>query len=177
MIPSNCDRNEWAGLTRSRSATAAATPARPAARRGFLGDPLWWAFGFAGLAVDIALRLIIPTALTGSVLHGIGQWISCVLWQPLLEEVAFRGILQGELLRTLWGARRILHITAANAVASLAFTAMHFAHHPPLWAASVLVPSLIFGWLRERHGSVGASIGMHVLYNLEFFSAASLIIS
>ena len=94
----------------------------------------------------------------------------------MLEEPAFRGFLQAELRRTRWGRGRFGAVSGANLAASLAFMALHFAHHPPLWAASVFLPSLVFGWLRERHGSVAAPIGMHVLYNLEFFSIASLAI-
>ncbi len=165
------------GRTPLASACAAAWEAVLALPDGFLGDPVWWAFGWVGLLADIALGLMFPAALSGSVLHGAAQWLSCVLWQPVLEEVVFRWMLQGELLRTGWGSKRIGQISAANLLCSLGFTAMHFAHHPPLWAASVFVPSLIFGWLRERYDGVGAPIGMHVLYNLEFFTVAALFIA
>lgn len=155
---------------------AGAGQAWPRLPLAFLGDALWWGAGLLGLLTDVTLRLLAPGALAGSVLLGAGQWLSCVLLQPVLEEVVFRGILQAELLRTRWGGGRMGHVTVANAVCSVAFTGLHFIHHPPLWAASVLVPSLIFGGLRERHGTVAAPMAMHVLYNLEFFSAASLVI-
>lgn len=153
-----------------------AAPGR-SARPGFLGDPWWWSLGAVGLVADLALRLAAPAALAGSALRGAGPWLSCVLLQPVLEEVAFRGLLQGELLRTRWGRWRLGPVSGANLAGSLAFAALHFAHHPPLWAASVFLPSLVFGWLRERHRSVAAPIAMHVLYNLEFFLAASLLIA
>ena len=152
---------------------AGAAPDRPG-RAGFIGDPGWWALGAVGLAADLALRLAVPAALAGSALRGVGPWVSCVLLQPVLEEFAFRGLLQGELLRARWGRWRLGPLSAANGSASLAFAALHFGHHPPFWAASVFLPSLVFGWLRERHRGVAAPIGMHVLYNLEFFLAASL---
>lgn len=159
-----------AGAVRAAAAWAAARSVL-----SFFGDALWWAAGLLGLVTDLTLAGLAPQALAGSVLLGAGPWLSCVLWQPVLEEVVFRGIFQGELQRTRWGERRIWRVTAANGVCSLVFTGIHFVHHPPLWAASVLVPSLVFGWLRERHGTVAAPIAMHVLYNLEFFSAASLV--
>lgn len=143
---------------------------------GFLADPLWWAAGVLGLLADVSLRFAAPGALAGSVLNGAPQWLSCIVLQPVLEEIVFRGMLQRELLQTRWGSRRFCHLTGANTACSLAFTAVHFVHHPPLWAAGVLVPSLIFGWLRDRHDGVAAAVGMHILYNLEFFSAASLMI-
>ncbi len=141
---------------------------------GCLADPLWWLAVAAGLAFVTGMLWVLPEALAGSALSGIGAWISCVIGQPVLEEVTFRGILQGELLRRRWGKRRWFGFSAANLLSSAAFTGMHFVHHPPLWAASVLLPSLLFGWVRERHDGLGAPIGLHVLFNLEFFAAAAL---
>lgn len=141
---------------------------------GFLADPLWWLAVAVGLAFATGMLWAFPDALVGSALNGIGAWLSCVVGQPVLEEVAFRGILQGELLHRRWGRRRWFGLSAANLLSSAAFTGMHFVHHPPLWAASVLVPSLLFGWVRERHQGLGAPIGLHVLFNLEFFAAAAL---
>ncbi len=145
-----------------------------AAGAGFLADPLWWLAGAAGLVVSAGLWRTLPGAMAGSALHAPGVWLSCVLWQPVLEELIFRGFLQGELLRSRWGRRRLGGLSAANLTCSLAFAAAHLVHHAPGWALSVFVPSLLFGWLRERHAGVGAPIGLHVLYNLEFFAAAAL---
>lgn len=147
---------------------------RAAPAAAFLTDGLWWAIGLLGLLADVALRLAVPQLLATSALHGAAQWLSCVLWQPVLEEVTFRGILQGELLRTGWGRTRALGLSAANVVCSVAFVALHFLHHPPLWALSVLAPSLVLGWLRERHASLASPMAMHSLFNLTFFIAASL---
>jgi hypothetical protein len=140
----------------------------------FLADPLWWLAGAGGLVLTVGMLRVAPQALAGSALHGVPVWLSCVLWQPILEEATFRGVLQGGLLRSRWGGKRWVGVSAANLTCSAAFTAAHFVHHPPLWAASVLLPSLLFGWLRERHGGLGAPIGLHVLFNLEFFAAAAL---
>jgi membrane protease YdiL (CAAX protease family) len=93
---------------------------------------------------------------------------------PVLEELAFRGALQGWLLDTHYGRHRAFGVTAANATASAAFTAIHFAYHPPAWAAAVLVPSLVFGHLRDRTGSVVPAILVHVFYNLGYFALTGL---
>jgi len=93
---------------------------------------------------------------------------------PILEELAFRGALQGWLLETHYGGRRALGLTAANVTASVVFTAIHFAYHPPLWAAAVLFPSLIFGHLRDRTGSVLPAAYLHVFYNLGYFALTGL---
>lgn len=90
------------------------------------------------------------------------------LLYPVAEEALFRGMLQGWLLeRGL--ARRRLGITGANWLTSGLFTGLHFIAHPPLAAASVLLPSLIFGHFRDRHGSLCAPIVLHVYYNLGYF--------
>lgn len=93
---------------------------------------------------------------------------------PALEELAFRGALMGWLLEYGWGRRRLLGLTLANGTASVLFTAIHFAYHPPLWAAAVLVPSLLFGHLRDRSGSVLPAVCLHVFYNAGYFALSGL---
>lgn len=90
-----------------------------------------------------------------------------VLLLPILEEWVFRGALQPAL-----GARwpqRYGPLSLANLLASLAFTALHFFQHAPLWAASVFLPSLLFGYFRERHGNLASPILLHVWYNAGYF--------
>ena len=100
--------------------------------------------------------------------------VSLLLWQPLIEELLFRGVLQGALLRSITGARKVAGLSIANIVTSLAFVAIHFAQHPWLWAIGVIVPSLLFGHYRERAGSVAPSILMHVIFNAAFFMSLLL---
>jgi uncharacterized protein len=95
--------------------------------------------------------------------------ISLCLVQPILEELIFRGVVQGELLDKAWGRLKYLGISSANALTSLAFTALHFISHPPLWAASVIIPSLLFGHFRERHSSVYPALALHIYYNTGYF--------
>jgi membrane protease YdiL (CAAX protease family) len=85
---------------------------------------------------------------------------------PVLEELAFRGLLQGYLLRIPALALRSIGVTGANGVTSLLFTVLHLFHQPPGVVALIFFPSLIFGELRERFGSTHPSIMMHVYYNL-----------
>ena len=92
----------------------------------------------------------------------------CLL-QPLIEELIFRGVLQGELLRRSWGQKTWSGISAANGATSVAFTALHFVSHPPLWAAGVLIPSLLFGYFRERHASLYPPLCLHIYYNTGYF--------
>ncbi|HHJ13051.1 MAG TPA: JDVT-CTERM system CAAX-type protease [Gammaproteobacteria bacterium] len=86
-----------------------------------------------------------------------------LIW-PVVEEILFRGLLQGELRRHL-GNAGIGPLTHANLVTSLVFSALHFIHHPPGWAAAVFLPSLLFGLARERSGTLLAPIVLHAFYN------------
>ena len=91
-----------------------------------------------------------------------------------IEITLFRGVLQGALLRSITGARKVAGLSIANIVTSLAFVAIHFAQHPWFWAIGVIVPSLLFGHYRERAGSVAPCILMHVIFNAAFFMSLLL---
>lgn len=93
--------------------------------------------------------------------------LMAILVRPVVEELVFRGLVQGELRKHLtWQWRGL---TLANAIASIAFAALHFVYQPPAWAVAVFVPSLVFGYFRDRHESVLPSIILHTWYNAGFF--------
>ena len=100
-------------------------------------------------------------------------WLMVVLVWPVAEEILFRGLLQGELRRLAWGTRALAGITAANLVTSLVFVALHFIQHPPLWAAAVFMPSLVFGYFRDRHDSLYPALALHMVYNLLYLLATA----
>ncbi len=88
---------------------------------------------------------------------------------PLLEEWLFRGLLQPQLLTWRPLRARALGLSGANWLASLLFGAAHLLAHPPLWAAAVIIPSLVFGAFRDRYQSVVPAIILHSFYNLGYF--------
>jgi membrane protease YdiL (CAAX protease family) len=92
-----------------------------------------------------------------------------ILLQPLMEELLFRGLIQGKLLAYAWGRRRLVGLTQANLTSSVLFTTLHFTSHPPLWAMGVLLPSLLFGYFRDRHDSIYPAIVLHIFYNAGYF--------
>jgi membrane protease YdiL (CAAX protease family) len=92
-------------------------------------------------------------------------WLSLVIWHPVIEEVLFRGILQGQLYKTKWGHHSWYGISAANVVTSVMFAAIHMVKNPPLFAASIFIPSLLFGYFRDRCHSVYPSILLHAAFN------------
>jgi hypothetical protein len=87
-----------------------------------------------------------------------------VLLYPVLEELCFRGLLQGWLLQRLGHATRA-GLSGANLITSLAFAGAHLMAQPPAWALATLLPSLVFGWVRERFGRVLPAIALHAYYN------------
>jgi len=131
----------------------------------FAALPVWAALGWW-----IGPQMRVPT--------GLWAWASLVGVQPLLEELVFRGLLQGQALRltTVQGQPwRLGSITWANALVTLAFVALHLRAQPLAWALAVAGPSLVFGHLRERFASVWPAVGLHAFYNAGFGLAAWLV--
>jgi len=93
-----------------------------------------------------------------------------VLLYPVLEEVVFRGLVQGELMRRAVFRKQFFGITCANILASIVFSSAHLFTHPVGMAALVFLPSLVFGYFRDRHdGWLLPSILLHIYYNLGYF--------
>ncbi|PMG90032.1 JDVT-CTERM system CAAX-type protease [Vibrio breoganii] len=92
-----------------------------------------------------------------------------VLVSPIIEELLFRGILQGRLLRLDWGRKQLIGFTGANLCCSLLFAAFHLFSHAPIWSIGVFFPSLLFGYFRDKHNSVYPSIALHIFYNAVYF--------
>jgi len=130
-------------------------------------DPWFWLLLLGGPLVWMALVLAeLPRA------PGWPAWQIALLivWvYPVLEEVVFRGGLQAGLatLKPFTGLM-YLGISAANVLTSLIFALFHLINQPPLWAAAVFVPSLVFGWAKDRYQSLQPCIALHVFYNLGF---------
>ena len=101
-------------------------------------------------------------------------FLSRVILSPALEELIFRGYLQGHLRQQSWGQQGWGGLTAANGFTSLFFMAGHWWSHPPLWAAAVLLPSLIFGYCRDRYNSIYPCIVLHTFYNIGYFGLTGL---
>jgi membrane protease YdiL (CAAX protease family) len=93
--------------------------------------------------------------------------LSFAVLQPAVEELVFRGALQGNLLDRGW-TRPIGPVSLANLGTTVAFVALHFVAQPPAWAIAVAAPSLVFGHLRERFGSILPAVVLHSIYNAGF---------
>jgi uncharacterized protein len=96
-------------------------------------------------------------------------FLSVALWQPLFEELLFRGVIQGQLLQPMWGRKTWIGLSLANLLTSLLFTLAHLASHSVSWSLLVFIPSLCFGFMRNRFGSVYPAIVLHAFYNAGYF--------
>ncbi len=98
-----------------------------------------------------------------------GQFALLALVFPLLEEFVFRGFLQSALHKRAWGKKSCFGFSVANLLTSALFALAHLFRHPPLWAALAFFPSLVFGFFRDRYGTLLPSILLHIFYNAGYF--------
>jgi len=114
-----------------------------------------------------------------SSLHVIWPWqqlstfLMLVLIYPIFEEIVFRGALQGWLRNKTWGKFHCFHLSYANFITSLLFSVLHLYSHTPLAAAAVFLPSLVFGYFRDRYNQqtlyLLTPIALHAYYNAGWF--------
>ena len=104
-----------------------------------------------------------------SVVYSWMQLLSLIIWQPFIEEVLFRGIIQGQIRKWDWGRRSWLSISSANAITSVLFVIVHMINSTPALALIILAPSLVFGYFRDYCNSVYPSIIIHSSYNAMVF--------
>lgn len=135
----------------------------------WLRDPQFLIAVLAALPVWLTLGLSVSGHMR--VTFTAAPLLSFLAVRPVLEELAFRGALQGFLLQRGW-SDRIGRVTRANWATTAVFVALHFTTQPPVWALAVAVPSLVFGHMRERCASVLPAIALHLIYNAGFAASA-----
>lgn len=160
-----------AGLAASRSTRAWASHTLRGAAAFAVVYPFAWIVGVA--ALELATRLAPPGETLDATAHTVLRALAAdttpaawwamtalvVIGAPLLEEVIYRGLLQGAIRRAT-GSR-----WAAILGASVLFVAVH-AGSVEVFAMPVLaVLSVGFGIARERTGSVWPAVVMHALFN------------
>jgi membrane protease YdiL (CAAX protease family) len=140
----------------------------------FYRDSLFSVAMLAGVGFWLGLWLCVPVhpITLAQVLSS--AFLSIAVLYPALEELVFRGYLQGQLCQQSWGQQGWGSLSVANGLTSLLFVAGHCWSHPPLWAAAVLVPSFIFGYCRDRYTSVYPCMVLHAFYNAGYFGLTGL---
>ncbi len=92
---------------------------------------------------------------------------------PVLEEIVFRGLIQESIQQLLANnhlkTRLCWRISRANLITSLFFSVAHLWSQSTLWALAIIVPSVIFGYFKDRYQSLLPSIWLHIFYNLGFY--------
>lgn len=137
---------------------------RPAAVARIVSD---WAFWLA--------LLLGPPAAWGAVAalgigHGLGRLpvsglVMLIVGLPLIEEIAFRGFLQGLLRGYAFARVAIGPVTVANGLTTACFSLAHYPRGGWALVALVILPGLVLGVLRDRHGGVLSPILLHSWYN------------
>lgn len=130
-------------------------------------DPVFVVALAAGPAAALVLAALPGLVLAPGLHYPLPALALAILVYPPLEEWVFRGELQPALARRL--PARLGPLSAANGLTSLAFAALHLLAHPPAWAAAVFLPSLVFGFMRERSGGLAQPITLHLTYNASYF--------
>jgi membrane protease YdiL (CAAX protease family) len=99
--------------------------------------------------------------------------VTSLLLAPVLEELVFRGGVQSALDVTRLGRIRRAGVTLGNVFTSALFAVAHLFVAPAWFAASVFLPSLVFGRLAQLYRTLLPCILMHVWYNACFIWAVS----
>ena len=89
--------------------------------------------------------------------------ILMILVLPVLEEIFFRGLLQPWLATNY--PTKTSNITQANIMTSSVFALVHLFAQPLLLALCTFIPSMIFGFAKERYSRLLPSIILHSSYN------------
>jgi hypothetical protein len=94
--------------------------------------------------------------------------VTQVLVVALPEELFYRGWMQSRWART--APERCVRVLGARLGAGFVWTQVLFAvGHlvvPQPWRLATFFPGLLFGWLRERTGSIAAPVAAHAASNL-----------
>jgi hypothetical protein len=89
-----------------------------------------------------------------------------IVFVPIIEEVLFRGFLQGWLLQKKMFRQRLAGISRANGLTSFSFAVAHLWQHALGLIPGYFVVSLLLGHFRERYHGILVPVLLHGYYNL-----------
>lgn len=124
--------------------------------------------GLACLAAVAVMGVMLSLRLVPSRYPSVAMLLWLAVGSPVLEEFAFRGLLQDELVRFL--PHKKFPVSLGNLLTSLVFSLLHLLLYGSFWSLLVFFPSLVFGYFKDQYNSIKPSIGLHVLYNTMYFS-------
>ena len=97
---------------------------------------------------------------------GLGSALVLFVAISVIEEILFRGFLQGGLLRRDGFKKIMLGFSRANWLTSLVFAAAHLWQHPLMLIPGYFAVSLVFGYFRECYRGILVPVLLHSYYNL-----------
>jgi membrane protease YdiL (CAAX protease family) len=97
---------------------------------------------------------------------GLSAAIVFVISISILEEVLFRGFLQGWLLGRAHFKQRFFHFSRANWLSSMAFAIAHLLIHPLILLPGYFVTGMLLGHFRDRYNGILIPVLLHSYYNL-----------
>lgn len=95
------------------------------------------------------------------------QLLMFVFVYPIVEEVIFRGLIQDYLNRK-FNHKKNLSISYANIETSILFVLFHLIYQSAVWSLMVFIPSVIFGYFKDKYGKLQLPIFLHCFYNAGF---------
>ena len=126
---------------------------------GFIFAPIFW----------LVLYFVSPPADDRTWLLFAPIWyFKLVFIFPILEEMVFRGLVQ----TTIFGFLRKIKLgplTLSNIIASFAYFSFNAMNNVPMWLGMILIPSLFFGYLKDKYHTLKQPILMHAYFNAGFF--------
>lgn len=113
-----------------------------------------------------------PTAPINHLTSNPGAFFMVAAAYPIVEEIVFRGAMQGYLIeRIAWKVPG--PVSSANAITSLAFAALHGIVWANFLSLLIFIPSLVYGYFRDKTGGLVVSIVIHIFYNAGFYLVTS----
>lgn len=96
-----------------------------------------------------------------------------VIIYPVIEEIVFRGVLQENFSQITKKTRLTNKVSDANLFTSAIFACLHLFSHSLLWSLATFIPSVIFGYFKDKYNSIIPCVVLHLFYNLSYFSLFS----
>jgi membrane protease YdiL (CAAX protease family) len=109
-----------------------------------------------------------PTADFSWPAHAPIAFLMPALVYPVLEEIVFRGAVQGALWKTRLAAVTLGPFSGPNLMTSAVFFGLHIFLRPTWLSIGIIVPSLVFGYFRDRYQGLTPPIILHIFYNTGF---------
>ena len=129
----------------------------------FLKDKYFISFLFSGLIFIFALSFLKTNFNFFWYLEKPLSFFNLIVVASIVEEIIFRGVLF-DLFKRRYDEKLCLLVT------SILFGFSHAFIHSPLWALGTIVPGVLFGVLKMRTKKIYASVTIHLLFNLMYFS-------